>query len=319
MSSSLSIIAGGAVGPKEIGAAAQAAEANGFTRLWLAEDYFLTGGIAGAAIALAATERLRVGTGVLSAVTRHPALLAMEVSTLATAYPGRFTLGIGFGLPLWMSQMGIDPESPLGATRAAVQATRRLLAGEKLTVEDGNAVARNVELGYPAPEVPIYLGAMGPRMLALSGAIADGTILSILACPSYVRAARSAIGGNPEHRVTAFAVFNVDRNSKAARDGVRSRVAFSLKRGRSPLTDAAGISDELDQFLRERGPRLLEAEMPERWIERITVSGTPDQCIAAIEQLLASGADDVALFPIPGSDAPRLVEAAGQLVLPGLK
>src|SRR5205085_2712578 len=101
--------------------------------LWLAEDYFLTGAISGAASVLATTERISVGLGIVSAVVRHPAVLAMECSTLARIHPGRFWPGIGLGLPYLIGQMGLKPRSQLGAVRECTTSVRRLLAGEELT------------------------------------------------------------------------------------------------------------------------------------------------------------------------------------------
>ena len=70
----------------------------GFAELWIAEDYFLLSGFASAAIALQATNRIKVGIGAVANRVRHPAVTAMEATTLAGAFPGRFTsLGIGHG------------------------------------------------------------------------------------------------------------------------------------------------------------------------------------------------------------------------------
>src|SRR5436190_24060822 len=73
-------------------------EGLGFSERWISEDCFYTGGVSGAAIALSATSRIQVGLGLVSAVVRHPAVLAMECATLARAFPGRFRPGIGLGL-----------------------------------------------------------------------------------------------------------------------------------------------------------------------------------------------------------------------------
>src|SRR3954470_24051299 len=81
---------------------ARAAEAAGLDELWLWEDCFLAGGIAASATALAATERITVGLGVMPAVFRNAAAAAMEIATLARIHPGRFVAGIGHGVPVWM-------------------------------------------------------------------------------------------------------------------------------------------------------------------------------------------------------------------------
>ena len=99
----------------------------------MAEDYFEHGGVASVAAALAATNRLPIGLGVVAAPVRHPAVTAMEFATLAGVHPGRLMVGIGHGSPGWMDQMGLRPASPLGLLREAATAVRRLLAGEEIT------------------------------------------------------------------------------------------------------------------------------------------------------------------------------------------
>src|SRR4051794_6549204 len=127
------LVLGSLIPPEQICGVARLGEELGFSELWLAEDYFLTGAISGAASVLAATERIPVGLGIVSAVVRHPALLAMECSTLARIHPGRFRPGIGLGLPFLIGQMGLRPRSQIAAVRECTTSLRRLLAGEELT------------------------------------------------------------------------------------------------------------------------------------------------------------------------------------------
>ena len=129
------LVLGSHLAPEQIASTARLGEELGFRELWLAEDYFFTGGISGAGAALGATSEIPVGLGIVSAMVRHPALLAMEVSTLARMYPGRVRPGIGLGVPAWVRQMNLMPRSRIGAMRECVSALRRLLAGEELTEE----------------------------------------------------------------------------------------------------------------------------------------------------------------------------------------
>src|SRR2546428_7183558 len=127
------VVLGSHMPPERIVRTARRAEELGFGELWFSEDCFFAGAFSGIAATLAAAERLPVGLGVASAVTRHPAFLAMECATLARLHPGRFRPGVGLGVPFWLQQMGLMPRSPLGAVRECVESLRRLLAGEELT------------------------------------------------------------------------------------------------------------------------------------------------------------------------------------------
>ena len=124
---------GASTPPADLPEVVRLAEDLGYGEIWLAEDYFELGGIASAAIALAATESIPVGLGVVAAGVRHPAATAMEFSTIGGAYPGRFMAGIGHGAPGWMRQMGLSSDSPIRLLREATTVIRRLLDGEPVT------------------------------------------------------------------------------------------------------------------------------------------------------------------------------------------
>ncbi len=188
------LVLGSHLAPEQIASTARLGEELGFRELWLAEDYFFTGGISGAGAALGATREIPVGLGIVSALVRHPALLAMEVSTLARMHPGRVRPGIGLGVPSWVRQMHLMPRSRVGAMRECVSALRRLLAGEELTEEGEYFSFNQVKLTYPPPDpVPVFMGIIGPKMLHLSGEIADGTIGSVMAGTRYLAWAREQI------------------------------------------------------------------------------------------------------------------------------
>ena len=89
----LGLVIGSAIAPEHVPSSAATAEQCGFDEVWLAEDFFFTGGISGATLALGATSRITVGLGVVSAMVRHPALLAMELSTVTSVHPDRLIAG----------------------------------------------------------------------------------------------------------------------------------------------------------------------------------------------------------------------------------
>ena len=74
--------------------------------LWLWEDCFLEGGLTTATAALAWSEQLRVGVGLLPVPLRNPALTAMELATVARLWPGRLVATLGHGVADWMAQVG---------------------------------------------------------------------------------------------------------------------------------------------------------------------------------------------------------------------
>ncbi|MFE0427488.1 LLM class flavin-dependent oxidoreductase, partial [Streptomyces sp. NPDC058953] len=164
--------------PERLRPLAVAADRAGLDELWLWEDCFLESGIATAAAALAWTERLRVGVGLLPVPLRNVALTAMEAATLHRLFPGRVILGVGHGVQPWMEQVGARVASPVTLLHEYLDALRALLAGERVTVRGRYVSLDSVALDWPPPTPPAVLaGALGPRSLRLTGEAADGTIL----------------------------------------------------------------------------------------------------------------------------------------------
>jgi alkanesulfonate monooxygenase SsuD/methylene tetrahydromethanopterin reductase-like flavin-dependent oxidoreductase (luciferase family) len=165
-----------------------AAEHAGVAELWLWEDCFLQGGIAAAAVALASSETLTVGLGVLPAPLRNVVTTAMEIATLEAMFPGRIRVGIGHGVQDWMRQAGAAVASPLTLMREYVAALSDLLAGRSVTVDGRYVRLDNVRLDWPPQQpVPVLIGGTGPKTLALAGEVADGVILDSQYTPATLR------------------------------------------------------------------------------------------------------------------------------------
>jgi alkanesulfonate monooxygenase SsuD/methylene tetrahydromethanopterin reductase-like flavin-dependent oxidoreductase (luciferase family) len=320
----IGLLVGSGLPPERLGEASRAAEGMGFDEVWVSEDFFFSGGIAGAGLALAATRDIRVGLGVVSAVVRHPAQLAMELATLSRACPGRLVVGIGLGVPAWMAQMGLMPPSPLAAIRECVTIVRALLEGAEVTFEGTRFTLRDARLVHPPRErVPIVLGVVGPRLLRLSGSIADGSVLSVLAGDDYLGFARAAIdagraeGGRTDpHRVTLITIYSVAHDPSDARRAARESLAFyAAAGGPNALTDAAGISEQLRDLL-PGGVDIVRAQMPDDWVERLTVSGTPTQVVERLRGLHRAGADAIVLYPVPTDRTDEILDLTAREVLP---
>jgi 5,10-methylenetetrahydromethanopterin reductase len=278
------------------------AEQYGFDELWIHEDYFYHGGFAAAAMALTATARITVGIGIVSALVRHPAVTAMEIATLAGAHPGRLHVGIGHGAPEWMKQLGLQPKSPLSALREVLTSVRRLLRGETLS-QSGLFHFDAVRLAYPSPDVPLYTGVIGPKSLALSGEIADGTVITVMSGPKYVERARLITGeaaaraarARP-HLLPTLSYCFIDRDGAAARRAARAAIAQMLAlAGPDLLTQVYGIDDSLRDMIARGGANVVEAEMPDEWIDWFAAAGEPDQCVERLRSLKEAGATTVVL------------------------
>ncbi|MCE0763290.1 LLM class flavin-dependent oxidoreductase [Pseudonocardia kujensis] len=326
MTNRIGLLLGSTTPPEDIARLAREVEDNGFGELWIPEDYFFLGGIAASAIALGATERIPVGIAVVSSMVRHPALLAMETATLARAYPGRFKPGIGHGVPAWTAQMGLTVKSPMSALRENLVGVAALLAGEKID-DDGRVHTFNeVALTHPpADRVPLYTGVLGDKGIALTGELADGIVVSVLATPDYVRATRekldtaaaaAARSERPEQVV--LTAMNLTRDPSAAasvREQIKPVLAFYIAAtGPCPLFASIGANEPIADMLSRGGAELVAAEMPDDWVDHFSVTGGPDEARAGIQRFLDAGADKVVVVPVVADNAEETLAAVCGLI-----
>ncbi|ORA31216.1 LLM class flavin-dependent oxidoreductase [Mycobacterium aquaticum] len=242
--------------PASLRTVAAAAEAAGTDELWLWEDCFLQGGVAQAAVALSASERLVVGVGLVPAPLRNVVSTAMEFATLEAMFPGRIRIGVGHGVQDWMRQAGAAVASPMTLLREYVQALRALFAGETVTVTGRYVQLSEVRLDYAPPQqLPVLIGGTGVKTLRLAGEIADGVILdsgytrtSVGAALEHVAAGRAG-RSDPFDTVEFIACAPGDGAAeqlaqKAAASGLASDDGFGV--GGTATDIAAGLKPYLD-------------------------------------------------------------------------
>jgi alkanesulfonate monooxygenase SsuD/methylene tetrahydromethanopterin reductase-like flavin-dependent oxidoreductase (luciferase family) len=212
--------------PERLRSVAVAADDAGLPQLWLWEDCFKIGGVAAATAALAWTTRLKVGVGIFPVPLRNVALTAMELTTLHRLFPERALLGVGHGVQSWMERAGARAESPMTLLSEYLVALQALLSGERVSAAGRYVRLDGVALDWPPLSPPDLLSAgEGPKTLRLSGALADGTILTGGTTPEEVRRARALVE---------------DARAESGRDG-RNPITVFL-----PVATGAGAQQRLD-------------------------------------------------------------------------
>jgi alkanesulfonate monooxygenase SsuD/methylene tetrahydromethanopterin reductase-like flavin-dependent oxidoreductase (luciferase family) len=269
--------------PDSLREIASAAERAGIDELWLWEDCFLQGGIAAAAVALASTDTLTVGIGVLPAPLRNVVTTAMEIATLEAMFPGRIRLGIGHGVQDWMRQAGAAVASPLTLLREYVVGLQDLLAGRSVSVEGRYVRLDDVKLDWaPAQGVPVLIGGTGPKTLRLAGEIASGVLLDCAYTAATVRHAIGHVTAGRDTRVEPF-----------------STVMFLVC---APGADAQG---RLDQ-----AAKTWNVEPAAEF----GVGGTADEIVAGVGAYLDAGVDTVVLQPTGSvSEMSEFITAIGDV------
>lgn len=311
--------------PESLADYARRAEAAGFDELWLWDDCFLPGALTSASIALAATKTLKVGIGLLPATVYHPLFAAMEITTLARAFPQRILPGFGHGVGPWMDQIGAAPKSrsSLKTLEETVTSVRQLLGGEMVNMHGREIHLEQVQMQLTPDYVPpLYLGAMREKSLQMAGRLGEGTILTGMSCPAYVRWACEHIRagmdevGRTENRVAVYFDVKVNKDGESARNAARQALARRLPWA-DVQVEAQGITREVEALMQKQDVDDIARSIPSEWLDAFSASGTPEQAMVTIHKLFDAGADTVIFQPLDG-DSTCLDEYA-RLLMPLLK
>jgi len=307
---------------------ARHAEDAGFEAVWQAESRLVREATIPLAAFGAVTERIKLGSGVVSMWVRNPAFLAATFSTLDDLAPGRTILGIGAWWDPLAAKVGVTRAKPLRAMREIVTVARSLLAGETVTFDGQFAQLDGVELDYVHQErrpkdVPIVIGATGMQMMELAGEIGDGALLNYLVSPAYSATALDALAkGAAKAGKTLddidrpqLVVCSMDRDRDAALDAARLLVTQYL--GQQPhIMKASGVPAELLAEIGEvltwpathdevvRASKLV----PDEVVQLITASGTSEDCRAKVAEYMAAGCTCPVLYPL-GADVDAMIDA----------
>jgi 5,10-methylenetetrahydromethanopterin reductase len=302
----LSIASHSGLAPARIGELAGAAEQAGFGAVFVAEGH-------GDALALchpvaAATRRVPVGTAVANAALRPPVLAAKTAIQLDQAAEGRFILGLGVGNEVMNSRFGLPSRPPLKMVEEYVEVIRSVLNGG--TGYDGQLFRTGmVPLDSPPARagLPVYLGALGPRMVALAGRIADGVILNLMSpaqagrAAGVFRAAAREAGRDPAALEVACVVHCcLSDDPAAAAAAARAVVPRYVLHPAVPrlfgeFGDLSGV--------RERalaGDRAGAAEkVPQPVADGFVAHGSAARLTARLAEYRAAGVDRPVVFPMP--------------------
>jgi F420-dependent oxidoreductase-like protein len=164
-------------------ALAQEAEELGYAVVWAAEAYG-SDVVSVLSWVAAQTRRIDIGSAIMQIPARAPAMTAMTAATLDTLSGGRFRLGVGVSGPqVSEGWYGVRFDKPLARTREYVEVVRTALSRERLNysgqhyvlpLPDGPGKALNLTVQPLREHIPMYLAAIGPKNLELTGEIADG-------------------------------------------------------------------------------------------------------------------------------------------------
>ena len=304
---------------------AQYAEEKGFSEIWQADTRLARDCIVMMSALLTHTTRIKIGSGVLPIYTRNPAVIAASWSTmweLAGLTPdgeSRVMLGLGAWWEPIASRVGADRRSPLKAMRENIEAIRALFSMEEISYEGEfvqlDHVKLDVAYGSTEPRnIPIYIGATGPKMLQLSGEICDGPVLNYVVSTEYIKdavgqveigAQRSGRELSAIDRPELLACSLSDDDPEAAIMMGKSLVAYYL--GTEPhIMKASGADPSLVDKVKEivgwpateedykRAAHLI----PDDLVRKLMAVGTSSECRDKVSEFIEAGVTCPILYPI---------------------
>ena len=305
---------------------AKYAEEKGFEAVWQAESRLVRDCIVPMAAFASHTTTLKVASGVTNNWTRNIGLLAATFLTLDDLAEDRIICGIGAWWDPLASKVGIQRRKPLRAMRETVEVLRRLLRMENVTFQGEFHNVTDIQLdvvhGRKTPRnVPIYIGATGMKMMALTGEIADGACLNYLVHPDYNLRAMDALEKGAKKAGKSIddidrpqlMICSVDHDRQKALDGARKMITQYL--GQQPhLMKASGVSqDLLDQIHQVLTWPATEEQIeeamqlvPDEVVQMCTAAGSPEEVKAKVRQYVDNGCTCPILYPL--GDAKLMID-----------
>ncbi len=300
------------------------AEEAGFDQVWVSNDLFWRSAPVLLAAASAATSRIALGAGVFNPVSMHVSEVAMQAASLHEISGGRFMLGIGAGADRFLAWAGLAPQPPVARTRRAIGELRALLSGD--APAGWNAEGR---LRTGPVTVPIYVGAMGPRMLELAGEVADGALPLLFPPEHYAIAVEQiALGARRAGRdpgsidVAACVWCSIDDDRDRARRALAEKIAYYGPSFSPYLLERAGISREDFQPViaaMSRNDAEHAADLVTPRMLGLGIAGNAAEVAERCVGLVSAGARHISFGPPLGPDPERAVASLGREVLPLLR
>jgi 5,10-methylenetetrahydromethanopterin reductase len=334
---------------RETVAMATACEQAGFVAFWIAEAYpwwrkhgfEARSSTAVLAVIAAATNRIQLGWGIISPYTRHPVQIGMEARVMQDLAGDRFMLGLGAS-KIFMKEIGEgegEKVGPATVMRESIEIVKGVLEGGTFQYE-GKVFQASVpplksDAHTPRGIPPIYVAGTGPVLQKMAGSIGDGLLTASITTPAFVRYSRKNMeegarkaGKDPAKLILGSVIVgSIGRDSVKGKQGAREQAAMylankvqNIKGSADVLLQSAGLTFEELQPVAdamEKGGRKAAADAVTDEILRkvCAIAGTPDECIARLEEYRDAGCTHI-MLEIWGNDRTGQAKLFGEAVLP---
>ncbi|UCE44063.1 MAG: 5,10-methylenetetrahydromethanopterin reductase [Candidatus Bathyarchaeota archaeon] len=304
------------------------AEKKGFDYLWIT-DHFNNRNVYVALTAAALyTEKIKLGPGVTNPYLINPVVTAQAIASLNEMAPGRAILGIGAGDKTTLKSTGLEMHKPLTAVKECVEIVRRMTSEKSVTFEGDIFRTNDAKFLFkPRTEIPIYIGAQGPKMLELAGRLGDGVLINA----GHPKDVSYAVGrvekglerserGLADVDVAAYTSFSIHENLEKATQAAVPVVAYVAAGSPEVVLQRHDIDPEKAEKISKalRAGKWGEAFglVSSRMIEAFSVCGTPEMCMERITQLLKSGISQFVVGSPIGPNVRKAIDLISEEIIP---
>jgi 5,10-methylenetetrahydromethanopterin reductase len=284
---------------------ARATEELGYSHVWVGDSHLIwrEAYVNMAAVALNTT-KVKLGTGVTNPLTRHPSVVASAYATLEEYAPGRMIVGIGLG-DSSVETMGMKP-AKLAFFEKTIREMRALLDGKEVQLKTGK-----IHMLHPCKrKVPIYIAASGPKMLELSGRIADGIIVLVGVADEYIAHAKEKIAAGAKMAGRKLEDINLVlwvpcavSDNAPAKNAVKAHVARVVAHPLPYVLDPseqkvlADIRKTYDYYHHMNQAANHAEVIPDWLVDKFAIAGTVAECRVQIDRLKKTGIQQIAIIP----------------------
>lgn len=304
------------------------AEKIGFNTLWITDHFNNRNVYVSLAIISAYTERIKLGPGVTNPYLIHPIVTGQAVSTLNEIAPGRVICGIGVGDRTTLHMVDVQPSKPLATIRESVGIIRGISSGKKMKMEGKVFTVLGGKLNFKIEtNIPIFIGAQGPKMLALAAEIGDGVLINA-SHPKDVERAMMFIekgvikaGKKLEDLdIAAYTSFSVADELESATKAVKPVVAYIVAGCPESILGKHGISMEtatnIRQAIVQGNWKEAFSSITEEMVEAFSICGTPEMVVEKISRLVKVGTTQIVVGSPIGPNIRKSINTIAAEVFP---
>ena len=306
-------------------------EKRGFDNLWITDHYNNRNVYVTLAVTAMHTKEIVFGPGVTNPFLVNPIMTTQSLASLDELAPGRVVLGMGAGDKTTLASTGIEAKKQLSAVVDSIAIFKAMLEGKSVDYEGNVFKVTGTKFNFkPRGQIPIYIGAQGPKMLATAGKIGDGVLINASHpkdmdyAVSQIKKGVNEAGKNiSDVDVTAYTSFSVHKKLEKAIKAASPVVAFIVAGSPNIILERHELdlakADTIRGALKKGDFGTAFGSVTPEMIEAFSIAGTPDMCNQKITRLLKSGITQFVVGSPIGPNVRKSIDVISEQIIPNFR